>query len=145
MPRPAGARECQKWYRIPIERRRTVEGARVYVGVRRPRIHIRHWGAAPECGQNVYIMNPVLCMHAISRVWVTRIFACMISQNSSVTHFRIDPPKRGSGMGRVGGVAVRGVPRYSEGSMLVMSAVYPRSPTCWSLLAAKLHGTHCRP
>eukprot|EP01043_Picozoa_sp_COSAG02_P058301 COSAG02_NODE_7232_length_3106_cov_2.199867_1_plen_40_part_10 len=28
--RPAEARECQKWYRIPIERRRTVERGEVY-------------------------------------------------------------------------------------------------------------------
>ena len=58
------------------------------------------WRCRAGCRQGkwsdrIHEYYSVLCISEIHSESVTRFISCIISRNSSLTHFRIDPPKKG--------------------------------------------------
>ena len=99
------------------------------------------WCAARDFGQLLNIRNQYsACMNfrisewlEFFHAWSVRIPVWPISGSTR--------RKRGSGMGRVGSVALRGPPWDFFPSTLVVSAIYLRSLTCGRLGADHEHGT----
>ena len=86
----------------------------------------------------------VLCISEIHSESVTRFISCIISRNSSVTHFRIDPPKKGVRNGSIASVPLRAPGGDRDHSTRTMPGCCGTCLHRGRCRAAKLHGTPYR-